>query len=176
MTAYQPAQPSHLTKPSVHRLAESIADQMKWEPGGDIYRAIEDLGGSVEIQDTLLTDPEQSGSLFVDGPDRFKIIVPAHTSPERDRFTIAHEFGHFVLHYLWMRQKNPEYPERVVAFRRGSERIEWEANWFAAAFLMPADAYRMAFEKENGDFWSLAENFKVSTKAAEIRAKDLGLA
>src|SRR3546814_8148059 len=71
----------------------------------DIHKTIQNLGGRVETEDTLLTDPDQTGSLFVDGADKFKIIVPAHTSPERDRFTIAHEFGHFVLHYLWMKQK-----------------------------------------------------------------------
>src|SRR3546814_3203194 len=91
-SAYKPAQPSFLTKPSVHRLAESIAHQVGWAPGGDIHKTIQNLGGRVETEDTLLTDPDQTGSLFVDGADKFKIIVPAHTSPERDRFTIAHEF------------------------------------------------------------------------------------
>src|SRR3546814_5121101 len=85
MPAYKPAQPSFLTKPSVHRLAESIAHQVGWAPGGDIHKTIQNLGGRVETEDTLLTDPDQTGSLFVDGADKFKIIVPAHTSPERDR-------------------------------------------------------------------------------------------
>lgn len=175
MIAYQPAQPSLLTKAAVHKLAESIASQVGWEPGGDIQSVVSKLGGSVEVEDTLLSDPEQTGSLYVDSPKRFRIIVPSHTSPERDRFTIAHEFGHYVLHYLWQREKQPEYPERVVAFRRGSERIEWEANWFAGAFLMPAGSFRSAFTARNGDLWQIANQFRVSTKAAEVRAKDLGL-
>lgn len=175
MTAYQPAQSSLLTKAAVHKLAESIASQVGWEPGGDINSVVINLGGSVEIEDTLLTDPEQTGSLYVDGPERFRIIVPSHTSPERDRFTIAHEFGHFVLHYLYKRQNDVDYPERVVAYRRGSERIEWEANWFAGAFLMPASNFRQSFTVHGGDLWKIANEFRVSTKAAEVRAKDLGL-
>src|SRR3546814_10051041 len=82
MPAYKPAQPSFLTKPSVHRLAESIAHQVGWAPGGDIHKTIQNLGGRVETEDTLLTDPDQTGSLFVDGADKFKIIVPAHRSEE----------------------------------------------------------------------------------------------
>lgn len=175
MTSYQPAQPSLLTKAAVHKLAESIASQVGWEPGGDIHAIVDQLGGCVEIEDTLLSDPEHTGSLYVDGPRKFRIIVPSHTSPERDRFTIAHEFGHFILHYLWMRKKDPNYPKKVVAYRRGSERIEWEANWFAGAFLMPADTFRYRYDAEDGDLWQIADYFKVSTKAAEIRAKDLGL-
>ncbi len=62
------------------------------------------MGGSVSVKDTLYEDPERSGSLYVDGPDKFKIVVPAHTSQVRDRFTIAHELGHYVVHYLWRRK------------------------------------------------------------------------
>lgn len=175
MTSYEPAQPSLLKKEAVHKLAESIATQVGWEPGGDITEMVRRLGGSVEIEDTLFSDPERTGSLFVDSPQRFRIIVPSHTSPERDRFTVAHEFGHFVLHYLWKRQKDPLYPPQIVAYRRGSDRIEWEANWFAGAFLMPEEAFRVAYGLHAGDLWSLAARFKVSTKAAEVRAKELGL-
>src|SRR3546814_16715946 len=70
MPAYKPAQPSFLTKPSVHRLAESIAHQVGWAPGGDIHKPIQNLGGRVETEDTLLTDPDQTGSLFVDGAEQ----------------------------------------------------------------------------------------------------------
>eukprot|EP01037_Dinobryon_pediforme_P020093 gene20093-20633_t len=168
MTAYQPAQPSLLTKAAVHKFAESIAVQVGWQPGGDINAVMEKLGGCVEIEDTLLTHPDQAGSLYVDSPTKFRIIVPAHTSPERDRFTIAHEFGHFVLHYLWKRQKDPTYPEKIVAFRRGSDRIEWEANWFAGAFLMPADAYR---RRNKGEGFGLSRLMAKSPQFLEPRLR-----
>lgn len=176
MTMYEPAQASLISKNGVQKLAESIAAQVGYEPGTDILKTISNLGGRVEVQDTLLSDPHQTGSLYVDGPKNFRIIVPSHTSPERDRFTIAHEFGHFILHYLWQRQKNPEYPEKVIAFRKGSDRIEWEANWFAGAFLMPEEAFRQSFHIKNGVIWQIADQFRVSQKAAQVRAKDLSLA
>jgi predicted transcriptional regulator len=175
MPDYVAAQASQLTKPAVQKFAESVAAQLGYRPGASLSDIVQRLGGCIEIEDTLLTDPEHTGSLFVDAPNKFKIIVPSHTSPERDRFTVAHEFGHFVLHYLWQRQKNPEYPMKVYALRKGSERIEWEANWFAGAFLMPAAPFKDAYEMHDGNLWPVAEAFRVSTKAAEVRAEDLGL-
>jgi predicted transcriptional regulator len=172
---YQAAEPALLSKPQVYSLAESAARQMGFEPGGDLYDLVRKMGGRVEIEDTLLSDPEQTGSLYVDGPNRFRIIVPSHTSPERDRFTIAHELGHFVLHYLWKKQKNPEFPDRLYALRKGSDRIEWEANWFAAAFLMPEAEFKEKFEQLGGSVGQLAELFKVSHSATEVRARGLGL-
>lgn len=173
---YDPAVPSNLTKGQVFALAESIARQLGYEPGGDLRTLVESVGGSVRVEDTLTSDPEQSGSLYVDGPDKFSIIVPAHTSPRRDKFTIAHEFGHFIVHYLWQRKfgGRPDL-QKLIAYRRGSERVEWEANWFAAAFLMPAQQFRDAYDEFAGNLASVAARFGVSESAAEVRARQLKL-
>jgi len=172
---YSPAIESNLSKPQVYKFAESIAQQLNFSAGDDIRDIVERMGGSVQIEDTLLSDPEHTGSLYVEGPSKFRIVVPSHTSPERDRFTVAHELGHYVLHYLWAKKKNPLVSDQVVAFRRGSERIEWEANWFAAAFLMPEATFRAVFAEEAGNIRTIADKFNVSMAAAEVRAKGLGL-
>lgn len=172
---YSPAVESRLSKPQVYKFAESIAQQLNFAAGDDIHALVEKMGGSVQIEDTLLSDPERTGSLYVESPAKFRIVVPSHTSPERDRFTVAHELGHYVMHYLWPKKKNPQFPDRVVAFRRGSDRIEWEANWFAAAFLMPEGSFRTTFTSKGGNIRLIADHFRVSTAAAEVRAKGLGL-
>lgn len=167
---------SNLTKGQIFSLAESVASQLGFKPGDDIHKLVETIGGSVEAQDTLTEDPEKSGSLYVESADSFKIIVPAHTSLLRDRFTIAHELGHFVVHYLWKRKNGGLNADTMVALRKGSDRVEWEANWFAAAFLMPAGPFAKALEEANNSLSEVAVKFGVSTSAAEIRAKQLGLA
>jgi Zn-dependent peptidase ImmA (M78 family) len=172
---YPLAAPSYLPKDQVFELAQTIAQQLNYNPGGDLGETVEKLGGSVVIEDTLADDPERSGSLYVDSPDDFTIIVPAHTSRIRDRFTVAHELGHYILHYLWHRQVGDGAPDRVMALRRGSDRIEWEANWFAAGFLMPEIPFRSSFSRLGGSLGRVADEFGVSTTAAEIRAKQLGL-
>jgi predicted transcriptional regulator len=172
---YQRADASRLSKAQIFGLAESVSDQLGFEPSGDIHALVEKLGGRVEVQDTLLQDPEQSGSLFVDGPRDFKIVVPLHTSPSRDRFTIAHELGHFVVHYLLKLQKGEAAPFRMMALRKDSDRVEWEANWFAAAFLMPSGSFKQAFDRADGNLDAVAKVFGVSRAAAEVRAQSLGL-
>ena len=172
---YAPAEPSWLSKPQVHALGESIAKQLGYEPGGDLNKIVELAGGEVKIQGTLLDDPEQSGSLYVDGLDDFNVIVPSHTSLVRDRFTLAHELGHYYLHYVWPKQSGKNIPDKVYALRKGSNRIEWEANWFGAAFLMPKTVFRAAYRAADGSVWKLADRFHVSTKAVEVRIQDLGL-
>lgn len=172
---YVAAEPSMLTKGQVFALGESIAGQLGYNPGDDLRALVERVGGSVVVEDTLNSDPHRSGSLFVEGPDRFAIIVPAHTSLKRDQFTIAHEFGHFIVHYMWRRHAGQAVPEKMVAYRRGSERVEWEANWFAAAFLMPETRFRQEFISLAGNLSEVARIFNVSEQAAEIRAKQLSL-
>lgn len=168
---YESARASNLSKAQVFAIAEDFARQFDYQPGGDLTNFIRRLGGRIVVEDTLLRDPEQSGSLFVESADNFTIVLPAHTGPARDRFTLAHELGHYVLHYLC----DPKQTGRMMALRRGSDRIEWEANWFAAAFLMPADQFRTRYHESGGSLIDLASQFDVSLAATEIRARDLGL-
>jgi predicted transcriptional regulator len=172
---YSRAEPTHLPKASVFQLAESVASDLRFEPGADIHDIVQVLGGRVEVQDLLLEEPEHCGTLYVDGPESFKIIVPSHTSPLRDRFTIAHELGHFFLHYLFSYDEEELANKALIAYRKDSDRVEWEANWFAAAFLMPEGAFRQEYIRLHGHVDRLADYFRVSTAAAKIRAKDLGL-
>jgi hypothetical protein len=109
-------------------------------------------------------------ALTVHEPGRFTVHLPALTSDRRDRFTIAHELGHYFLHYL-LPGKTGE-----MKFGRGSRnRPETEANIFGASLLMPTGAYKKAFEEFGDDWWQLGELFGVSPRSAEVRAEVLGL-
>ena len=170
---YASPQPSNLNKESVYRLAESIAAQLEYEPRGDLHMIVDKLGGKISYRD--FWSDNDSGSLIVESPNDFVIFVAKNTTYERDKFTIAHELGHYVLHYLWPARNSDSVPGKMKANRYGSDRAEWEANWFAAAFLMPAEPFRIAYNDARGDFVSLAEEFGVSVLAAKTRAKALGL-
>jgi Zn-dependent peptidase ImmA (M78 family) len=93
----------------------------------------------------------------------------------RDRFTIAHELGHYVLHYLYAKQVLKQNLTKVIAQRYGSGREETEANLFAACFLMPEDEYREQFGLLAGSHTDLSEKFGVSTRASRLRASNLNL-
>ena len=61
----------------------------------------------------------------------------------------------------------------MIAGRKGSNRVEWEANWFAASLLMPEEAFKKAVEEGLPDM-HLAARFNVSMEAAQVRKKVLG--
>ena len=116
--------------------------------------------------------------LFRSG-DGFRIIVSPYQDEKRERFTIAHELGHLFLHMgyrtnkeLWARQENNIY------HRIGSSEKEYQANEFAAAFLMPASEYLTVLKRiADGnvvDTSKIAEYFNVSVEAASNRGKFLG--
>lgn len=173
-TVYSPPAESGLSKGAVDSLAASVAAQVGYEPGGELDPIIEKLGGSLRIQNVWEMSDSSSGSIRIDSEKKFEIVLAAHTGPLRDRFTIAHELGHFVLHYLYPKSRGtPVGP--IEAKRYGTGRVEWEANWFAAGFLMPRAAFQAAFLELAGDVTGLADRFKVSAESARIRIDFLGL-
>lgn len=174
-SSYDQAQASGLSKVAVYGFAEQLANQLDFTPGDDIDSLVRRIGGKVKMQNTLFDDPEKSGSLLVHAADHFEIIVPAHTSPTRDRFTIAHELGHYFLHYLWRKRSVPTMSDQMIALRKGSDRVEWEANWFAAGFLMPEKVFKKAFKQHSGSVSAIAREFEVSQQAVEVRISQLGL-
>jgi Zn-dependent peptidase ImmA (M78 family) len=103
----------------------------------------------------------------------------------RQRFTVAHEIGHYVMHV-----KNSTHSrlfiDRYVAFRddessAGNDWEEVEANAFGAALLMPARLVRDEIKKrkldldDEDDLSALAKQFLVSTSAMSYRLVNLGL-
>lgn len=166
MTELPEPEPTGLTKAKVFRIAEAFADEVEFFPGDRLEPLIEQLGGTVTYLRGLDSIEAEDGSLHVWGPEDFEIKVSAFTGPVRDRFTIAHELGHFVLH-------SDRGQKPIKAARFGSNRVEWEANWFAAAFLMPEEAFRKVCAKYDNDPDLVAAHFVVSSKAAEVRMQAL---
>lgn len=109
------------------------------------------------------------------------VYVNADDQPQRKRFTIAHELGHFTLH---LSGGDQEFIDNADNFRTTidpdaawtpSRRQEWEANVFAAALLMPEALVRQKWA-EIGDPEGMARWFQVSQSAMNIRLDTLGLA
>jgi len=158
--------PSNAYKSAVETYARSVAKIGEFSVGDDPSDLVEKIGGRVHYE-SLDEVVSENGSIFVHGPSDFDILLTEYTSPRRDRFTIAHELGHYFLH-----SEQGEFP--IIAYRQGSTRIEWEANWFAAALLMPADEFREAWGRLQ-DISELAEEFGVSEDAARVRRESLNV-
>lgn len=94
-------------------------------------------------------------------------------SQGRQRFTLAHEFGHYLLH-------RNHYPDGLQCgeqdfVRWDSEygQVEHQANVFAANLLMPLDDFRNQIDAkvkaEFSDISACAERYGVSLMAAALR-------
>lgn len=162
---YIPAEPCNVRKNVIEAFAAKFAQDIGYKAGDDLKPIVDSLGGRISLQS--FDDPTDA-SIKVRGKGDFDIFLPAHTTFERDRFSIAHELGHYVLHF-------PMKMEPMQARRFGSDRAEWEANWFAAGFLMPEDEFREKFD-QTGSPTVLAHHFKVSVSAVRARMKALSLA
>lgn len=106
-----------------------------------------------------------SGYLRKEGGS-WKIGVNSLHHPNRRRFTIAHELGHYFLH-----RDEGNFEDRML-FRRENQvnRQEREANEFAAKLLMPSAEFRLEMSANGYDISSVAKVFGVSGAAAEFRA------
>nr|ART37973.1 F41 [uncultured bacterium] len=100
----------------------------------------------------------------------------AITSVGRKNFTLAHEFGHYLLHRQ-IRPKGIRCGEQdVVRWDSEYGQIEHQANKFAAGLLMPLDDFRRQIEaKAKIDFDMIshcADRYRVSLIAAILRWLD----
>lgn len=121
-----------------------------------------------------------SGAL-IPGPDeKWIIVVNAEQAEVRQRFTVAHELGHLLLHGYATAHADRFFKLRDARSSEGSAVDEIQANQFAAELLMPR---RMLLEAtheqvldhaaDDGVFDQLVEDlakrFKVSRQAMAIR-------
>lgn len=140
------------------------------QPLDDILRSLE---RTTELQVFVrpLGDDGIAGAYWVSDDTPF-VIVNADQPVSRQRFTLAHEFGHHRLGH------GNQVDETLLP--GGDSPMEVEANAFAAAFLMPAAAIAKAVASLGSsrvDFEgliTLATLFGVSAKAMRIRLETLG--
>ncbi|MFL0276999.1 ImmA/IrrE family metallo-endopeptidase [Mycobacterium sp. SMC-19] len=161
---------SRLSYSAIATYAEQIAGEhgvIATNGHVNVHELLRKLGGEIIVDD-------RAESLEVRDKGDFTVIIPTHTSQLRDRFTIAHELGHYFLHY-----RAPEthrVGERVSIFTRlGRNVAETQANVFASNLLMPEEHFKSAFKQLNGDMVMVARRFEVSIPAVKVRAEYLGL-
>lgn len=103
----------------------------------------------------------------------FIVRVNADHPVTRQRFTLAHEIGHFVLHRDLIGDGITD--DALYRSTLGGD-IETQANRFAADILMPARLVRQVWREGERSLVGLTERFGVSEDAMRIRLRSLGLA
>lgn len=123
---------------------------------------VEGLGSALGLRIKRLPLNERiSGFLRQEGASWVVGVNSLH-HPNRQRFTIAHEIGHYLLH-----RDHAPFEDGLLFRNDTRDAREREANQFAALVLMPEAEFRAALSREGLE--GAARRFKVSKQAAEYR-------
>lgn len=165
--------------PQIEQVAASLLNSVRKAEGiCDLRgRALLDsvvarTGGTVRVLDDPSQQEVDGGTLLIKGEKDYWVFLSPFTTPLRDNFTIAHELGHFVLHFFLAKDK-PSLP--ISFLRYGEGRLEAQANRFAAAILMPEVEFRDKVTAFSKNRYQIAGYFEVSVPAVEVRAGTLGI-
>lgn len=163
------------------RLSAERAAQNVLATTGTRGRPIDVIGVAramgIQVQSMPLDD-ELSGMAFIkDGLQ--VIVVNSQHHPNRQRFTVAHELGHHVMHALEL--QSGVHVDKVIfnrnaRSRTGEDVLEVQANTFAAEILIPKAELRLlgSIDVNNDQRISdLAREFRVSQSAMAIRVDNL---
>lgn len=151
----------------------------------DVDAIAQHLGVPV-VREPFQSDLAEISGVLYQKDGRAVIGVNAAHAPTRQRFTVAHEIGHFVLH----KGASALHVDRSISLRfrdaRASQAVDADeiaANAFAAELLMPRELLTTELlakwvrraETESDFIDGLAKEFTVSHQAMTHRLVNLGI-
>ncbi|MFH1377272.1 MAG: ImmA/IrrE family metallo-endopeptidase [Planctomycetota bacterium] len=176
---------------AISKVASIVLDNVKpsESPDGDFRLSLEkikeligSLNGRIEYCfPPVLVDLEfPHGTIFIHtgrkvGGPRFSIVVPMFLDPKVELMTLAHELGHFFIHYLLSikltktSKDASEEPKKSCAHLYAAYKdekpeqiqLESEAEHFALSLVMPEKLFRKVYSEKRGDVKQLADYFSV---------------
>lgn len=164
---YEAVEPTGRSSEYIDQLAAQLAAKLGYQPGSSLDDIVRLLGGSIEVHPWRASDSSRAdGSIEVRGPGDFTVFLSPFTGELRDRFTIAHELGHYFLH-------SQVGKRRIRIDNEGDNPAEWEANWFAVGFLLPREDFARKAKEFGNDLYRLGFHYGVSSQMAARRLKSL---
>lgn len=174
-----------LVSQTVENVLEEVPRAVTPQGSIDPYAIAKAYG--IDVRTTDLDD-SLSGFLIHDESGKVFIGVNGSDGERRQRFTVAHELGHFFLHdrtepFLDGPTGKFKVMSRDEVSRDGTDPREIEANLFAAELLMPAEKIRCDLEQhghldlldeDDRVISDLAKKYQVSVRALTIRLERLG--
>ncbi|MBW7916342.1 MAG: ImmA/IrrE family metallo-endopeptidase [Trueperaceae bacterium] len=130
----------------------------------------------VHVIEAPSTPEDLAGALIVRNSAATILYNGGHPDT-RQRFTIAHELGHLMMH---TRADQDQVLFRDDRSSKGTNPREIQANAFAAALLIPEDDISKLVKEpitalHSEELDSLARKFNVSSQAMSYRLQNLGL-
>jgi hypothetical protein len=123
-----------------------LSSGLAFEDPCDIYEAIANLGIDLQFVDI----PSLEG-MYLQEPETLRICVCAHRPVGRQRYTAAHELGHYVMGHGSQIDTTVDELEKTASVAAE----ETAAELFARYVLMPPRAVQVAFRSRGFDLASL---------------------
>ena len=147
------------------------------------YNYIDDMVDIANIvrqqnYNVFIDDLDSNISGYVDH-DNKEVVLNKNETPERRRFTLAHELGHIILN---ANDNSIQHRDNIMNSQLdiyANDNNEVEANYFAGCILMPRNVFIREFNNIKGNIdykiQQLASYFGVSKLAINVRANVLNL-
>ena len=131
------------------------------------------LAKRLGVKVLLSTLPRGTSGQIGQENGEFVIRINRHEAKHRQRFTLAHELAHFLLHRDRI-EADGGWSENVLLRSGQPANVEYEANRLASDLIIPSELLFEAIAEYSGPMTSeviedLARRFGVSTAAMEIK-------
>lgn len=172
MIQVDPVELADLARPD-----QLVAELLRQNPQMPVPVPVEEIAAAVGIENiTAVPGDKFEGSLICDPPkSRGVILFNGTRRRTRQRFTIAHELGHFLL--PWQRRTTFECSGKDLAKRDDGSDWEVQANEFAAGLLIPEVLFkpqtRALGEPEIAHIVQLGEQYETSVEFTARRYVEL---
>jgi Zn-dependent peptidase ImmA (M78 family) len=144
---------------------------------GFIKRDATDIESVIKKNENLSLSFEDMGindaSIKKISENKYHITINSRHSKTRQAFSMAHEYAHYQLHRDEL--AGLAGGEQILHRNEEKNKIEYQANQFAAEILMPESTFKIVVKAKNGDISEIAKEFLVSPLAVRYRAKSLGM-
>ena len=131
----------------IMRVADSMLAKSHYSEGPVALKNLcKALNISLKIVDDVTQDDDGNVILGSANFDRKVIQINSHDNKQRERFTLAHEIGHFALnHGRFLRSETVLERDLLADSEKANsfnlERLEIQANAFASHLLLPKDFF-----------------------------------
>lgn len=142
----------------------------------DVPVRVFDLARELDLGPRAENLPDEISGMIRRAGDKWEVVFNARHAKVRQRFTVAHEIGHFIYHRdllamgvsdtLAYRADVNELPNENIKREQ-----EWQANNFAANLLVPNHWLRAAQASGLTDVKELARQFEVSETVMRIKLR-----
>ena len=172
-SGFEEPKPCGLDMNVIIGMAQEISTKMGYDPKEPFRKFLEANGG--KLFEESLGFPAKfinaRSCILVKDANDFSIHTQELTDSVGRRFDIAHEFGHYILHYLYNGKKSPMFAGRQAPKTETEKQFESEANYFAISFLLNIKEFEEQYEKCNQDALLMSYYFGVSRSTIKAFGK-----